>query len=197
MTIDEAKVFFPEPEDFADQLDEHLFGFKQFFLTKPILTATFKSRISALLKINEAATLLGISLDETGPPNVQTISFSSNVEEVVLHYFQLTSGMKLQISKSKTPESLLLAVRELLHIHRAFCALWEFECALDEDVLLSKPMDEVDFMQSIKRCSANGLMSFVELKNANLSEEPMLLKEMKRLSLQHKKEQEWMSAMQS
>ena len=67
----------------------------------------------------------------------------------------------------------------------------------EEDVLLSKPMDEVEFIQSVKRCTAKGLMTFDDLKNANLSDEPMLLKEMKRLSLQHKKEQEWMSAMQS
>jgi hypothetical protein len=75
--------------------------------------------------------------------------------------------------------------------------MWVCEYEDDKDVLLSKPMDEVDFIQSLKRCAANGLKNFDELKSANLSEEPMLLKEMKRLSLQHKKEQEWMSAMQS
>ena len=67
----------------------------------------------------------------------------------------------------------------------------------EEDVLLSKPMDEVEFIQSVRRCTAKGIMTFDDLKNANLSDEPMLFKEMKRLSLQHKKEQEWTNATKS
>ncbi len=197
MTIEEAKVFFPEPEDFSDQLDEHLFGFKQFFLTNPILTATFKSRLVALSKVNVAAKILGIYCDDIEPCEIFNVTFSSSVETSVLDYFQLKSARMLKISQANTPNALIHEVSGLLHIQRNFCALWAGDYVDTDNVLLSKPMDEVDFIQSIKRCSSNGLMSFVELKNANLSEEPMLLKEMKRLSLQHKKEQEWMNAIKS
>jgi hypothetical protein len=192
MTIEEAKAYFPEPEDFEDQLDEHLFGFKQFFLTKPILTATFKSRLTAIFKINEAIQILGFDFDDLESFNVPNSEFSAVVETSVLNYFEMIAAQKLKIAQSTTPKSLIHEVSVMLKIQRTFCSMWagEFD---EEDVLLSKPMDEVEFIQSVKRCSAKGLMTFDDLKNANLSDEPMLLKEMKRLSLQHKKEQEWMS----
>lgn len=192
MTIEEALVLFPDPENFEDQLDEHLFGYKQFFLTKPILTATFKSRLSAILKINDAAKMLSIDFEDLEPLKSPNAELSPLVETCVLHYFELIAAQKLKIAQSTTPKRLIHEVSVMLNIHRTFCSMWvaEFD---EEDVLLSKPMDEVEFIQSVKRCTANGLMTFDDLKNANLSEEPMLLKEMKRLSLQHKKEQEWMS----
>jgi hypothetical protein len=194
MTIAEATVFFPEPDDFENQLDEHLFGFKQFFLTKPILSATFQSRIATIEKINKATLVLGIPLSDEVRIDFQKVAFTEIVEEVLAHYFQRRSALKLAISQAKTPQSLLMSVRELIKVHQAFCALWVFEFSDEDGVLLSKPLDEVEFVQSIHRCSARGLMTFDDLKKANLSDEPMLLKEMKRLSLQHKKEQEWMNA---
>ena len=192
MTIEEALVLFPDPENFEDQLDEHLFGYKQFFLTKPILTATFKSRLSAILKINDAAKILSIDFEDLEPLKSPNAELSPLVETSVLHYFDLIAAQKLKIAQSTTPKRLIHEVSVMLNIHRTFCSMWvaEFD---EEDVLLSKPMDEVEFIQSVKRCTAKGLMTFDDLKNANLSDEPMLLKEMKRLSLQHKKEQEWMS----
>lgn len=192
MTIEEALVLFPDPENFEDQLDEHLFGYKQFFLTKPILTATFKSRLIAVFRIDVAAKILRIDFEDLQPFQSSNTEFSPSVETSVLHYFELIAAQKLKIAQSTIPKRLIHEVSVMLNIHRTFCSMWvaEFD---EEDVLLSKPMDEVEFIQSVKRCTAKGLMTFDDLKNANLSDEPMLLKEMKRLSLQHKKEQEWMS----
>lgn len=197
MTVEEALALFPDPENFEDQLDEHLFGYKQFFLTKPILTATFKSRLIEVFKINGAAKVLRIDFEDLEPFKWPNIEFSPSVETSVLQYFEWIAAQKLKIAQSTTPKRLIHEVSVMLNIHRTFCSMWVCEYEDDKDVLLSKPMDEVDFMQSIKRCCAQGISSFEDLKRANLSEEPMLLKEMKRLSLQHKKEQEWMSAMQS
>jgi hypothetical protein len=196
MTVEEALVLFPDLENFEDQLDEHLFGYKQFFLTKPILTATFKSRLIALLKIIEAVKILGIDFEDLEPFNSPNTEFSPLVEISVLHYFELIAAQKLKIAQSTTPKRLIHEASVMLHVHRTFCSMWagEFD---DEEVLLSKPIDEVEFIQSIKRCTAKGLTTFDDLKNANLSDEPILVKEMKRLSLQHKKEQEWMNATQS
>ena len=192
MTIEEARAYFPEPEDFEDQLDEHLFGFKQFFLTKPILTATFKSRLTTLIKINEAVQILGFDFDDLESFNVPNSEFSPLVETSVLNYFEMIAAQKLKIAQSTTPKRLIHEVSVMLNIHRTFCSMWAVEFHVD-DVLLSKPIDEVEFIQSLKRCTAKGLMTFDDLKHANLSDEPMLLKEMKRLSLQHKKELEWMN----
>jgi hypothetical protein len=194
MTTQEAKVFFPEPDDSENQLDEHLFGLKQFFLTKPILSATFQSRMATIEKINEAALVLGIAVNGENSIEFQKVSFTDIVEDAIAHYFQLRSALKLSISKARTPMELLLAVRELIKVHQIFCALWAFEFSEWDEVLLSKPLDEVEFVQSVQRCTARGIITFDEVKKANLSDEPMLLKEMKRLSLQHKKEQEWMNA---
>ncbi len=190
MTIEEALVLFPDPENFEYQLDEHLFAYKQFFLTKPILTATFKSRLIALFKINDAAKVLSIDIEDLDPFKSPNTEFSTSVETSVLHYFELIAAQKLKIAQSTTPKRLIHEVCVMLNIHRTFCSMWvaEFD---EEDVLLSKPMDEIEFIQSVKRCTAKGLMTFDELKHANLSDEPMLFKEMKRLSLQHKKELEW------
>jgi hypothetical protein len=194
MTIAEATVFFSEPDDFENQLDEHLFGFKHFFLTKPILSATFQSRISTIEKINEAALVLGIPLTVESQIDFQKVSFTAIVADTLEQYFQRRSALKLAISQARTPQSLILAVRELIEVHQKFCALWVSEFLDDDGVLLSKPLDDVEFVQSIHRCTTRGLMTFDDLKKANLSDEPMLLKEMKRLSLQHKKEEEWMNA---
>jgi hypothetical protein len=197
MTVEEAFALFPDPENFEDQLDEHLFGYKQFFLTNPILTATFKSRLIALFKMNDAAKILGIDFEDLDSFNSPNAEFSPFVETSILLYFEMIAAQKLKISQSTTPRRLIHEVSVMLNVHRTFCSMWVCEYEDDKDVLLSKPMDEVDFIQSIKRCSAQGILTFEDLKRANLSEEPVLLKEMKRLSLQHKKEQEWMSAMQS
>jgi hypothetical protein len=196
MTVEYALALFPDPENFEDQLDEHLFGHKQFFLTKPILTATFKSRLLALFKINEAAKLLGVDFEDLEPFNSPNTEFSPSVETSVMHYFEWIAAQKLKIAQSTTPRRLIHEVSVMLYIHRTFCSMWagEFD---EEDVLLSKPMDEVEFIQSVRRCTAKGIMTFDDLKNANLSDEPMLFKEMKRLSLQHKKEQEWTNATKS
>jgi hypothetical protein len=194
MTKAEATVFFPEPDDVENQLDEHLFGFKQFFLTKPILSATFQSRIATIEKINEAAIVLGIPLRSEVQIDFQKVAFTAIVVDALEHYFQLKSSLKLAISQARTPQSLLSSVRELINVHQEFCALWVYEFSEEDGVLLSKPFDEVEFVQSIHRCNERGLVTFEDLKKANLSNEPMLLKEMKRLSLQHKKEQEWMNA---
>ena len=196
MTVEEALVLFPDPENFEDQLDEHLFGYKQFFLTKPILTATFKSRLNAVLKIDFAAKVLRIDIEDLGPFTSLDAEFSPSVETSVLHYFEWIAAQKLKIAQSTTPKRLIHEVSVMLNIHRTFCSMWVGEYD-EEDILLSKPIDEVEFIQSVKRCKEKGLITFDDLKNANLSDEPMLLKEMKRLSLQHKKEQEWMSATKS
>jgi len=191
MTVEEALVLFPGSDSLEDQLDEQLFGFKQFFLTKPILTATFKSRLVGLLKIDEAVKVLRIEIEELDPFDSPNTDFSPLVEMSVLYYFDLIAAQKLKIAQSKTPGRLIHEVNVMLQIHIAFCAIWVGDFQDVGDVLLSKPIDEVEFIQSVKRCSAKGLMTFHDLKKANLSDEPLLLKEMKRLSLQYKKELEW------
>ena len=141
MTIEEARAYFPEPEDFEDQLDEHLFGFKQFFLTKPILTATFKSRLTALIKINEAVQILGFDFDDLESFNVPNSEFSPLVETSVLNYFEMIAAQKLKIAQSTTPKRLIHEVSVMLNIHRTFCSMWAVEFH-EDDVLLSKPIDE-------------------------------------------------------
>jgi len=194
MTLQEAKVFFPEPDDFENQMDDLLFGFKHFFLTKPILSATFQSRIATIEKIHKAALVLGIPLRNESQIDFQKASFTAVAGDALQHYFQRRSSLKLAISHARTPQALLWSVRELIKVHQEFCALWVFEFSDEDGVLLSKPLDEIEFIQSMQRCAERGLLTFDDLKKANLSSEPMLLKEMKRLSLQHKKEQEWMNA---
>jgi hypothetical protein len=56
MTEAEARIFLGyEPEDeLEDVIEDKLFEFKQFFLSKPIIWSTFIARLEKLAKIKEA-----------------------------------------------------------------------------------------------------------------------------------------------
>lgn len=199
MTRQEALIYLPlqEDEDPLDTLTEKLFDFKQFFLSKVVLHQTFNARIAKLKLIEEACGVLGVLVESEQNMIYTQPEFPENILQAY-HLFQSEkSVLKVQMTKASTPGDIAQIALEMLKLNEHFQSCWPEIDECPEEVLISREPDPMDLLQAIKRSAQEGISTFSDLGLLKNDPSNMLLTEMKRISLQRKKEREWIASLKS
>lgn len=190
MTETEARIFLglENGEEPQDAFEEQLFQFKQFFTSRPIILATFKSKLEKLNKLNEAAhfyRLISINSKTT-----ETESFGSfeNIAEAYQCYQILKSILFQRIQLSESPLELQQCIEDLLRLNSDYIQLWPNTNINESSVILSKEPDPMELLADIKRMNGIGIVTFNDLAKELTEPTSLLNKESKRLFLLHQKE---------
>lgn len=184
MTIEEAKLFFKleEEDDIQDAYDEQLFEFKQFFLSKPIISKVFKSKLEKLAKFEEAFCLLTDSRFKPLIAEKTSIVFSDNVLEAFQRFEQLKSEFKQQISLATSSSDLAQKVDSLLEVTYIYYQKWRTSELLPVEIdVIAKDPDAMELLTAIRAFNLEGGERFEDISSQK--NQPVLMKEMKRVSL--------------
>lgn len=183
MTIEEAKVYLPhaDRDELLDIIDEKLFEFQQFFLTKAPIVKVWNGRVAKLERYIEALGVLGHSLYTSNEDTEFLADLPDNVSEAFSIYNQKVALMKIRISSSKDFLALKNAVRSYLEFQLNYQQLWRNDnLELNEEVILGKEPDVMELVEAIKEFNLNGGETFSDIPKLG---NEVLLKEMKRVSL--------------
>lgn len=195
MTEAEARIFLGyEPEDeLEDVIENKLFEFKQFFLSKPVIWSTFKARLEKLAKIKEAIACFG---EAENKPSVNLPIFQSteNMLEAFQSFQQVRNTCFLAINRATTCEELELIIDSLLNSHTSYASLWPDLAFVSSTVILSKEPDPMDLLSGIKSVNLSGIVTFTDLAEKLTEQSTCVAEESKRLFMLHQKVKEWMKS---
>jgi hypothetical protein len=195
MTEAEARIFLGyEPEDeLEDVIEDKLFEFKQFFLSKPIIWSTFTARLEKLVKVKEAIACFG----EAGTqPSVDLPVFHSteNIMDAFQSFQQVRNACFLAINRATTCQELEIIIDSLLTSHTTYASHWPDVAFVSSTVILSKEPDPMDLLSGIKSVNLSGIVTFADLAEKLTDQSACVAEESKRLFMLHQKVKEWMKS---
>lgn len=195
MTEAEARIFLGyEPEDeLEDVIEDKLFEFKQFFLSKPIIWSTFKARLEKLAKIKEAIACFG-ELGNQPSNNLPIFQRTENMLEAFQSFQQVRNACFLAINRATTCEELEIIIDSLLISHTTYASLWPDVAFVSSTVILSKEPDPMDLLSGIKSVNLSGIVTFADLAEKLTDQSACVAEESKRLFMLHQKVKEWMKS---
>lgn len=195
MTEAEARIFLGyEPEDeLEDVIEDKLFEFKQFFLSKPIIWSTFKARLEKLAKIKEAIACFG---EAGNQPSVNLAVFqpTENILEAFQSFQQIRNTCFLAINRATTCQELEIIIDSLLTSHTTYASLWPDVAFVSSSVILSKEPDPMDLLSGIKSVNLSGIVTFTDSAEKLTDQSACVVEESKRLFMLHQKVKEWMKS---
>ena len=193
MTETEAKLFLriTESEDPQENFEEQLFQFKQFFTTKPIIGATFRSRLEKLNNVIIAADVLGLKIEGDEFVKLEELKLTGNILNDFLSFQDVKSDWMLKVHKSNSPASIKRLVLDILDIASVYESVWKDTGLPFESVILSKEPDPMDLLADIKGANDAGIVTFSDLANDLTESFGLAKRESMRMFLLHKKEEEW------
>jgi hypothetical protein len=195
MTETEARIFLGyEPEDeLEDVIEDKLFEFKQFFLSKPIIWSTFKARLEKLAKIKEAIACLG-EHEIHSAVDLPIFQRTENMLEAFQSFQQIRNTCFLAINSATTCQELEMIIDSLLTSHTTYASLWPDVAFVSSTVILSKEPDPMDLLSGIKSVNLSGIVTFADLAEKLTDQSVCVAEESKRLFMLHQKVKEWMKS---
>lgn len=195
MTETEARIFLGyEPEDeLEDVIEDKLFEFKQFFLSKPIIWSTFTARLEKLAKIKEAIACF----DETeisSSVNLPVFQSTENILDAYQSFQQVRNACFLAINRATTCQELEMIIDSLVTSHTTYASLWPDVAFVSSTVILSKEPDPMDLLSGIKSVNLSGIVTFTDLAEKLTDQNACVAEESKRLFMLHQKVKEWMKS---
>lgn len=195
MTEAEARIFLGyEPDDeFEDVIEDKLFEFKQFFLSKPIIWSTFTARLEKLAKVKEAIACLGGS-EKMSSVNLPVFQSTELILDAFQGFQEVRNACFLAINRATTCQELEIIINSLLNSHTTYASLWpDIEFVLST-VILSKEPDPMDLLSGIKSVNLSGIVTFTDLAEKLTGQSTCVAEESKRLFMLHQKVKEWMKS---
>lgn len=191
----EARIFLGyEPEDeLEDVIEDKLFEFKQFFLSKPIIWSTFTARLEKLAKIKEAMACFG-EFENKPSINLPVFQATENILEAFQSFQQVRNTCFLAINRATTCQELEMIINALLNSHTNYASLWPDIEFVSSTVILSKEPDPMDLLSGIKSVNLSGIETFTDLAEKLTDESTCVAEESKRLFMLHQKVKEWMKS---
>ena len=125
MTEAEARIFLGyEPDDeLEDVIEDKLFEFKQFFLSKPIIWSTFTARLEKLAKVKEAIACLGGS-EKMSSVNLPVFQSTELILDAFQGFQEVRNACFLAINRATTCQELEIIINSLLNSHTTYASLW-------------------------------------------------------------------------
>jgi hypothetical protein len=192
MTREEAILFFGGDEDeLLDGYENLLFSYKNYFLTKPVISKLYFSQFKKMELLREAAEKLEMKIESK--ENDQPDLFFSNC---IIADFQLyekrKAEVKMMILNSASVDELKHAAGMMLKLQAGYIDLWPDLASVDlDEVVISKEPDPMELLQDLKELSKQGVDRFEQLKISLCETHVTVFNEWKRLSLLRNKELEW------
>jgi hypothetical protein len=195
MTEAEARIFLGcEPDDELEEvIEDKLFEFKQFFLSKPIIWSTFTARLEKLERVKEAIKCLGVN-EIHSTVNLPTFHTTENILEAFQSFQQIRNTCFLAINHTSTCQELERIILALLTAHTTYASLWPNIDFLPSTVILSKEPDPMDLLSGIKSVNLSGIVTFTDLAEKLTDRDMSVAEESKRLFMLHQKVKEWMKS---
>ncbi len=195
MTEAEARIFLGyEPEDeLEDVIEDKLFEFKQFFLSKPIIWSTFTARLEKLVKVKEAIACFGESGTQPSV-NLPVFHSTENILDAFQSFQQVRNACFLAINRATTCQELEIIIDSLLTSHTTYASLWPDVAFVSSTVILSKEPDPMDLLSGIKSVNLSGIVTFTDLAETLTDQSTCVAEESKRLFMLHQKVKEWMKS---
>lgn len=195
MTEAEARIFLGyEPEDdLEDVIEDKLFEFKQFFLSKPIIWSTFTARLEKLAKIKEAIACFG-EVEKIPSINLPVFQATENILEAFQSFQKVRNACFLAINRASRCAEIETIVKQLLVSHTTYASLWPDLSFVPSTVILSKEPDPMDLLSGIKSVNLSGIVTFADLAEKLTDQSTYVAEESKRLFMLHQKVKEWMKS---
>jgi hypothetical protein len=195
MTEAEARIFLGyEPgDDLKEVIEDKLFEFKQFFLSKPIIWSTFKARLDKLAIVREAIACFE-EAESTPIVNLPAFQSNENVLEAFQSFQHVRNACFLAINRATNCQELENVIDSLLKSQTTYASLWPNIAFVSSTVILSKEPDPMDLLSAIKSVNLSGINTFPDLAEKLTDESMCLANESKRLFLLHLKVKEWMKS---
>ncbi len=195
MTEAEARIFLGyEPEDeLEDVIEDKLFEFKQFFLSKPIIWSTFTARLEKLAKVKEAIACLGGS-EKMSSVNLPVFQSTELILDAFQGFQEVRNACFLAINRATTCQELEIIINSLLNSHTTYASLWPDIEFVSSTVILSKEPDPMDLLSGIKSVNLSGIVTFTDLAEKLTGQSTCVAEESKRLFMLHQKVKEWMKS---
>ncbi|MEN9999906.1 MAG: hypothetical protein RI922_2896 [Bacteroidota bacterium] len=195
MTEAEARIFLGyEPEDeLEDVIEDKLFEFKQFFLSKPIIWSTFIARLEKLAKIKEAIACFD-EVENKPSINLPVFQATENILEAFQSFQQVRNTCFLAINRATTCQEIEIIINSLLNSHTTYASLWPEIEFVSSTVILSKEPDSMDLLSGIKSVNLSGIATFADLAEKLTDQSTCVAEESKRLFMLHQKVKEWMKS---
>jgi len=195
MTEAEARIFLGyEPEDdLEDVIEDKLFEFKQFFLSKPIIWSTFNARLEKLSKVKAAIACLGGS-EKISSVNLPVFQSTELILDAFQGFQEVRNACFLAINRASTCDELETIIDSLLTSHISYTSLWPDIAFVPSTVILSKEPDPMDLLSGIKSVNLSGIVTFADLAEKLTDQSTCVAEESKRLFMLHQKVKEWMKS---
>lgn len=195
MTRTEALEYLELQEDFdsldlEDAVEEKLFEFKQYYLTKPVVSKLFRAQKLKHKKLVDAMNVLNISqnVDEL---NQNEIHFQGSIIDVVQSFEKGKATIKQRISNAKNVHQLEFYVEQLLILQVFYLEKWPMFEGDEGVVIIAKEPDIMDLLSEIRLMAESNVIAFEDVNISKVEAFPNFLNEWKRLSLLSKKMIEW------
>lgn len=185
------KIFFPfeEGDDLFELYEERLFEDKQFFTSKPIISAVFNKRIAKI----EKREISFRTLTKTEVISSSFLPFEATIGDSIPEAYRIMQKAKSatykEIFAATDSPSVIQLATNLLSIHSQFVNEL-FIPNYDDDgiILLSKEPNPSELAKSMKAFELAGGENIEDLQQLTYEGKETLLHEAKRLSLWRKKE---------
>jgi hypothetical protein len=195
MTREEAIRLLGGDEDVvADEYEQKLFEFKQYFLSKPLVSKLYEGQFKKLAKLELAGRVLGL----TGEPTKFTDSSMDFSDDILLsfsHYESEKARVKARVVNCKTAHELIFWTGCMLKIQKAYLRLWPETAELNlDEIVIGREPDPMELLNDMKELRRMGTLKFDQLSISSCETLVTFYNEWKRLSLLRQKELEWTKA---
>lgn len=195
MTREEAIHFLGGEEDIvADEYEQKLFEFKQYFLSKPVVSKLYEGQFKKLAKLELAGLVLGLTGEPIEFPE-SSLDFSDDILLSFSQYENEKARIKASVVNCKTAGELIFWTGYLLKIQKAYIRLWPEMAELNlDEVIIGKEPDPMELLNDMKELKRMGTWKFDQLSISSCETLVTFYNEWKRLSLLRQKELEWTKA---
>lgn len=175
-TLDELK-------EIKEGIREEIFEIKQFIIGKAPIFKLYSSRIKRVEELSAIQKDL-FPQDVISPKEQKPILPYEGNDLLSLFnvYFGNKNQLKQQFSASKSLDELSLLMNEMCQNEKTFACLFQLP-EMEEGKIVSKELDPMDILQSVKEAAENGIRTLDDVQNKR-NELPYILNgEIKRLLL--------------
>lgn len=183
MNREEALIYLPAQDDDErdDLYEDKLFECKQFFINRFPIGKVIKSRISKLLKLEEAYIALGGIVKPFSVTERQDFPKFQSIQHAFSWYHSQRNALKLNLNGAQSAREIEEILTLILEVTKRYAQEWELELlATDPLAISSQEPDPMELQAAFKQFENGEQISRACL--AELADDQLLKMEAKRLS---------------
>jgi len=184
VTLNEAKTLLNISfiEDAEEAIEIQLFELQKQLISKPILPLLLKARRAKIEQLIKVCEILKLSFPYTNKKLILNNLNNLNLIDCFNNYQKNKNSILTQIATNLSIENLLNSIDLMESNLKQWCRCWpELIDESKDQILLSKELDSMEFLNLLKELSIKNCTHFEDLSNFELPEK--LITEIKRLNM--------------